>query len=560
MKNREHFIQQFRSSTSPPAQLSPQPSHSNHTAVGPLEGTEQQRVDQRPVEKPEKVGEEERQFLERETPEKVEEKFQLLEQETPEEVEEESKLLEQETPEQVVEKSKLLEPGTPEKFEEEEERLLLEPGSPEKVEEEERQLLEQGTTEKVEEEERLLLEPGSPEKIEEERQLLKPGTPEENKEEQRRLLEQGTAEKVEEERQCVKPGSPNNVSDDDRKLSEPGTVQQIHEEVEETIERQLIRIETTETNKEDRRLKPGTPEEFKNDRPLLNRASPEKDEEGDRPSITEQVEPEDGQLLKPATPEQVEAEPSSEPVAKVVGASQTLVEGSEENSVAKYYHWYPPLPPGQDIFPCSVCEQDQLSLSKLEIHYHQFHVNPRFLSQPDIKLFRLSNFLVNRHEDPSPYSPLPGLYRCHECFNVFDEVLNLKLHLVKHLPVAMAPKTEHIAPEYVSTVETKRKVLKRRRSSAQELDRRKEKRDKTKRKSWDVVNPSRPRRLAALKRIVELESEISDEFNSNSENEGDVSNRRLWRPQRECKSRTKTLVAISLAEQEYDKFDLGRII
>jgi hypothetical protein len=73
-----------------------------------------------------------------------------------------------------------------------------------------------------------------------------------------------------------------------------------------------------------------------------------------------------------------------------------------------------------------------------------------------------------------------------------------------------------------------------------------------------------------------------DEFNSNSENESDLSNRKTpktststprlqmspssphkassTRPQRECKSRTKTLVAISLAEQDYDKFDLGRYL
>ena len=68
---------------------------------------------------------------------------------------------------------------------------------------------------------------------------------------------------------------------------------------------------------------------------------------------------------------------------------------------------------------------------------------------------------------------------------------------------------------------------------------------------------SRPRRMASLKRLATMERESSDEFNSNSENEGDASNP-LRRPQRQCKSRTKTLVAISIAEQEYDKFDLGK--
>ena len=72
------------------------------------------------------------------------------------------------------------------------------------------------------------------------------------------------------------------------------------------------------------------------------------------------------------------------------------------------------------------------------------------------------------------------------------------------------------------------------------------------------ISPHRPQRLAAMqRRLVSVESDHSDEFNSNSENESDLSNR-MARPQRECKLRTKTLVAISLAEQDYDKFDLGK--
>ena len=77
------------------------------------------------------------------------------------------------------------------------------------------------------------------------------------------------------------------------------------------------------------------------------------------------------------------------------------------------------------------------------------------------------------------------------------------------------------------------------------------------------MRSTRPQRQVAVQqRLSQLETnDHSDEFNSNSENESDLSNRRRTssssRPQRECKSRTKTLVAISLAEQDYDKFDLG---
>ena len=241
------------------------------------------------------------------------------------------------------------------------------------------------------------------------------------------------------------------------------------------------------------------------------------------------------------------------------------------------------------------------NLSELRVHYHQYHLNPRHLSSSDNRLYRLSNFLVREHEDgdlAEKTGGSRGLFRCHECFNVFSEPRNLQIHLAKHQepvvhPVAivaaaatepllpskaegkedmMPPRMEHLPREDFEDAAPprprKKVLMKKRRVAAVEepgLKRLKHKtqtQQKRRRHNFDLVkanlNQNRPRRQATLRRIVKCESEVSDEFNSNSENEGDLTNNRnrFRRPQRECKARTKTLVAISLAEQDYEKFDL----
>jgi hypothetical protein len=211
------------------------------------------------------------------------------------------------------------------------------------------------------------------------------------------------------------------------------------------------------------------------------------------------------------------------------------------------------------------------------------------LSSSDNRLYRLSNFLVRDHED-GPADKTDGrraLFRCHECFNVFSEPHNLQLHLVKHqepaaaaVPIAavslppeeekMPPRIDHLPREDFEDApppRPRKKVLckKRRAVVAATLKRLKHKTIAmpARRQNSDVImaglSQKRPQRLATLRRVIRCESEVSDEFNSNSENEGELSNPRngtFRRPQRECKARTKTLVAISLAEQDYEKFDL----
>ena len=269
--------------------------------------------------------------------------------------------------------------------------------------------------------------------------------------------------------------------------------------------------------------------------PLAGQLSPPQRSNLSSPVVSSTSPPNHCHSLEPAL-DGGEVPPPSQPV-------------HSQQSQQHYFHW---TAHGLDNLSCPICQDLHLSLAELEIHYHQYHVNPRFLSQADVKLFRLSNFLVKDLEDSDCEGRFPGLYRCHECFNTFSNSSNLKDHLVKHLPaIQMAPKTEHSSsPEIVNMIEKKKRSV-HNKSQVTEvfpMD-----------KSCEGERIStRPRRTASLKRITEMESELSDEFNSNSENEGDASNRRKGRPQRQCKSRTKTLVAISIAEQEYDKFDLGK--
>ena len=239
---------------------------------------------------------------------------------------------------------------------------------------------------------------------------------------------------------------------------------------------------------------------------------------------------------------------SVEEVSDLIEPGQDLLTiGAEQ-----YFLWKPP-----ETSTCTICENLYPSVVELETHYHQYHVNPHFLSQSSVKLYRLSNFLVRTHEDADQLSRIPALYRCHECFNTFSKSSNLKVHLVNHkAPEQMAPKTELCLAPKCSEMKKRAEEVASRKQIGVEVVGSKQGQKPMSNNSLENLHV-RPRRQASLKRIVEIDSDLSDEFNSNSENEADLSNRRQWRPQRECKSRTKTLVAISLAEQEYDKFDLG---
>ena len=75
---------------------------------------------------------------------------------------------------------------------------------------------------------------------------------------------------------------------------------------------------------------------------------------------------------------------------------------------------------------------------ELKTHYYQFHLNPHHLSPQDVRLYRLSNFLVRLQAktEESPKTEFPGLYRCHQCFNLFNQTSSLIQHLATHEKVA----------------------------------------------------------------------------------------------------------------------------
>ena len=96
-----------------------------------------------------------------------------------------------------------------------------------------------------------------------------------------------------------------------------------------------------------------------------------------------------------------------------------------------FYTWKPRLS-SPSTCHCDVCLHQFTNIGELCVHFHQFHLNPHHLGQEDRRKYRLSNFLINKHEEPESKTEFPGLYRCHECFNVFNLLNSLKSHLPTH--------------------------------------------------------------------------------------------------------------------------------
>ena len=98
-----------------------------------------------------------------------------------------------------------------------------------------------------------------------------------------------------------------------------------------------------------------------------------------------------------------------------------------------FYTWKPLLSsPSTCPSHCDVCLHQFTNIAELCVHFHQYHLNPHHLAQEDRRKYRLSNFLINKHEDTESKTEFPGLYRCHECFNVFNLLNSLKSHLPTH--------------------------------------------------------------------------------------------------------------------------------
>ena len=207
---------------------------------------------------------------------------------------------------------------------------------------------------------------------------------------------------------------------------------------------------------------------------------------------------------------------------------------------------------------------------------------------------------LHAETEESPKTEFPGLYRCHHCFNLFNQPPGLIQHLATHEKLESGKedqsseeemptrtKVDNIPVKAVKTaIAVDQKALKVDKLLSKvekllvkktEVDNMPHKVDKLSREDFEDVAPRpKKRRRPSEKRrqnkrvelsrksrslgLLKLESMVvADELVSDaedSEDSGVETPKESRRPQRECKSRTSTLVAISLAEQEYEQFDL----
>jgi hypothetical protein len=94
------------------------------------------------------------------------------------------------------------------------------------------------------------------------------------------------------------------------------------------------------------------------------------------------------------------------------------------------------LPPAtlasEETFPCDLCPADLTSESSLKAHQIQLHVNPFYLSDEDkqhVLGYRVSEDKSWR--DEAPVFPT-GLFRCHLCFRLWSDRVELRVHLEAH--------------------------------------------------------------------------------------------------------------------------------
>ena len=225
-----------------------------------------------------------------------------------------------------------------------------------------------------------------------------------------------------------------------------------------------------------------------------------------------------------------------------------------------YYSWVPgnvSPPPWQ----CQVCPALFAAVDALATHFHQYHLNPHHLCHEDRRKYRLSNFLVNTNEEAEYKTEFPGLYRCHECFNVFSFPVSLREHLLTHLQppaMVMSKMPSKFSREDFEDISPPRK---RSRRSYKENDfEEDEVIGKPEKINNNLNGNKRVRtRVKNSKRITEINSDPTDEYNSDSDFDGDkisVEKQRAERSFRSSKPRRVSSKRFSLngfSEVDYTK-------
>jgi len=201
----------------------------------------------------------------------------------------------------------------------------------------------------------------------------------------------------------------------------------------------------------------------------------------------------------------------------------------------RFFSWYPSSQPGSSGWLCDVCSEEFLQSHALRVHFHQFHLNPHHLSPEDTRLFRLSNFLVNVNEDKEIKTEYPGLYRCHECFNVFNRSCSLRTHLQNHqedpsteiktmVVAKMAPKIDKLSREDFEDVSPREKRPKAMKSNLK-VQPKIAKKSKAKLDKEGLTTKIQQKRKSRKSKEAEIQSEPSDELTSDSDKERDIPNK-----------------------------------
>ena len=224
-----------------------------------------------------------------------------------------------------------------------------------------------------------------------------------------------------------------------------------------------------------------------------------------------------------------------------------------------HYSWVPgnvSPPPWQ----CQVCPALFAAVDALATHFHQYHLNPHHLSQEDRRKYRLSNFLVNTNEEAEFKTEFPGLYRCHECFNVFSFPVSLREHLLAHSqPPAMVmskipSKFSREDFEDVSPRKRSRRSYKENNFEENQDIRKPEKINNNLNRNKRIRT-----RLKSNTKITEINSDPSDEYNSDSDFDGDkisIEKQKAKRNFRDSKRRrvsSKRFSLNGLSEVDYTK-------
>ena len=195
--------------------------------------------------------------------------------------------------------------------------------------------------------------------------------------------------------------------------------------------------------------------------------------------------------------------------------SDVTTVGADTLGKTRYFIWTPPSSPPANPH-CQVCNQHFNNIQLLATHFHQYHLNPHHLSTETRRKYRLSNFLVNRNEDEENKTEFPGLYRCDECFNVFNDHVRLKQHRLNHTKPRTMAVSKYSREDFEDV--SPRKRSRRSYKNPEKLD--EDGMSPVKKLNNNVNGHRKTRTRTQQNKFAEFYSDHSDEYNSDSDFDG----------------------------------------